>query len=270
MTPEMLDRLSPFRDGARNRGIPSADVERWITATARPCATLSPDGDGPVVGQFGGPLILPADVPDPWYPLVAAIDCAAISGEATDFLLPPDGRLLLFGYLDGDDMWSPGGGSSVYVPVGTAVEERQERPMFRDDPEMREIRDQYPQGELRLTVNISLPYSGYIDIPEHPYSKPIPGHPYSEQLCEAWSDTVGVIASWGPLQIGGYATDEINGGSDPLLSSPVGDSEGWALLADWHADVTDREGATIHWGIRRDDATARRFDEVRASVFWNP
>jgi hypothetical protein len=75
----------------------------------------------------------------------------------------------------------------------------------------------------------------------------------------------------GPLQIGGYATDEISGESEPLLSSAVDNPEGWALLADWHADgVAGREGATIHWGVRRDDATAWRFDQVRASVFWNP
>ncbi|NGO06251.1 DUF1963 domain-containing protein, partial [Streptomyces sp. HC44] len=64
MTPEMWDRLSPFRDEAIARGIPADDIERWL-ATARSCATLTRDGDGPVVGQFGGPLLLPADTPDP-------------------------------------------------------------------------------------------------------------------------------------------------------------------------------------------------------------
>jgi hypothetical protein len=267
MTPEMLNRLNPFRDETLKRGIPSADVERWISATARPCATLSLDGEGPVVGQFGGPLALPGDVPDPWFPLVAAIDCAAIPGEATDFLLPPDGQLLLFGFPDADDPYSPGGGSAVYIPSGTAVKEREERPWFREHLEMREIRDQFPQGQLRFAMNISLPYYGLTEIPEHPYTKPLPGHPYSGQLAETWSDTAGAIAEWGPLQIGGYATDEIQGASEPLLSSPVENPEGWALLADWYSG---REGATIHWGIRRDDATARRFDQVRASVFWNP
>lgn len=54
VTPEeMRDRLRPFRDKALARGIPAADVERWMD-TARPCATLGTGGDGPVVGRFGG------------------------------------------------------------------------------------------------------------------------------------------------------------------------------------------------------------------------
>jgi Domain of unknown function (DUF1963) len=270
MTPEMLDRLNPFRDEALKRGIPSADVERWITATARPCATLSPDGDGPVVGQFGGSLALPAGVPDPFYPLLATIDCAAIPGEATDIPLPPDGRLLLFGYPDLDLPLWPGGGSVVYIPSGAAVEEREEDPQFREDPERQEIRDQYPQGQLRLTINVSLPYYGCMQLSEPPYQRPLPGHPHSEELCAVWMDTVDRIASGGPLQIGGYATDEYDGESDPLLSSAAENPEGWVLLADWYTAIEGREGATVHWGIRREDVAARRFDQARASVFWNP
>lgn len=270
MTPELLDRLNPFRDEALRRGIPADELERWITATARPCATLSRDGNGPVVAEFGGRLALPADVSTPWFPLVATIDCAAMPPAATDLPLPTDGLLLLFGYPDGSSQWEPGGGSVVYVPAGTAIEEREENSEFRDDPEMWEIREQYPQEQLRVTIDVSLPYCGSIDIPEPPYTKPLPGHPHSEELCAVWSETVGQIASQGPLWIGGYATDEYQGSDVPQLASGADDPDGPVLLADWHASIRGREGATIHWGIRREDLAARRFDKVEATVFWNP
>ncbi|MGH1551513.1 hypothetical protein ACRAWF_02865 [Streptomyces sp. L7] len=77
MNPELINRLEPFRAEALRRGIPLQDVEGWIAA-ARPCATLVTRGDGPVVGRFGGPLLLPADAPDPWFPLPATLDCAAL------------------------------------------------------------------------------------------------------------------------------------------------------------------------------------------------
>ncbi|MFF5145501.1 hypothetical protein ACFY6U_38315 [Streptomyces sp. NPDC013157] len=47
-------------------------------------------GEGPVVGRFGGPLMLPADVPDPWYPLLATLDCAARPEEVRGLPLPAD------------------------------------------------------------------------------------------------------------------------------------------------------------------------------------
>jgi hypothetical protein len=62
--PELPGRLRPFREEALKRGLPSEDVERWIAA-ARPSGTLVTSGDGPGVGRFGGPLMLPADTPDP-------------------------------------------------------------------------------------------------------------------------------------------------------------------------------------------------------------
>ncbi|WP_223190643.1 DUF1963 domain-containing protein [Nonomuraea terrae] len=59
--------------------------------------------DGPVVGHFGGPLMLPADVTDPrrGQHLIASIDLAALPEDATGLPLPPDGRLLLFAHPDG-------------------------------------------------------------------------------------------------------------------------------------------------------------------------
>src|SRR3954447_23922051 len=91
--------LDGFRGAALARDIPEADVERWM-GLVRPCALLTTDGDGPVVGTFGGPIMLPADAEKPWFPLVATIDCAALPPEATDLPLPPDGKLLFFGYPD--------------------------------------------------------------------------------------------------------------------------------------------------------------------------
>jgi hypothetical protein len=270
MTPELLARLTPVRDEARRRDIPSDEVERWITDTARPCVTLSRDGDGPVVAEFGGRFALPADVPTPWHPFVATIDCAAMPSAATDLPLPAEGLLLLFGYPDGSSQWEPGGGSVVYVPAGAAVEEREENSAFRDDPEMWEIREQYPQEQLRATIDVSMPYCGGIDIPEPPYTKPLPGHPHSEELCAVWGDTVGQVASQGPLWIGGYATDEYQGWDVPQLASGADNPEDLVLLADWHTSIWGREGATIHWGIRREDLAARRFDKVAATVFWAP
>lgn len=85
-----------------------------------------------------------------------------------------------------------------------------------------------------------------------------------------WIDTVGQVASQGPLSIGGYATDECHGENVPQLASGADDPDGLVLLADWHTSIRGREGATIHWGIRREDLAARRFDKVEATVFWNP
>jgi hypothetical protein len=213
--------LDAFRDAARQRGIPSAEVERWIADTARPCAIVSVYGDGPVVGRFGGPLMLPAAEADPGFPLVASIDCAAIPSDATDLPLPADGHLLLFGYLEGPS--NGGGGSVAYVHIKSS---------------------------------------------EPPYRKPLPEHPRSAELAEAWQSAKRYIR--GSLQIGGYADDEYAGDWVPLLATCTDDSEGWVLLADWYADIEDREGAVIHWGIRRRDLAARRFDDVDSKVFRAP
>ncbi|WP_222870024.1 DUF1963 domain-containing protein [Actinomadura decatromicini] len=260
---EMLERLAPFRAAALKRGIPSADVERWIR-TARPCATLTRHGDGPVVGTLGGPLLLPADAPDPWYPLVAAIDLAALPADATDLPLPPDGRLLLFAYPDTET-----DGEAVYVPAGTAVEERKGNPYFEAEA-YADVTAAFPRGPLHLAVDVSLPYHCWVEVPDHPYVEPLPGHPHSEELRDTWLDTADEIAGRGVLQIGGYASDE-SSDIDPVL--PADESrraDDWVLLADWYTDIKGREGATVHWAIRRADLAARRFDQTDVTVFWNP
>ncbi|HWO68619.1 MAG TPA: hypothetical protein VNO31_52175, partial [Umezawaea sp.] len=114
-----------FRDEARARGIPEAEVERWL-ATVRPCATLDWTDDhaaGPLVGRVGGLPPLPEGVPVPDKPFLALVDLAAVPADATDLPLPPDGTLLFFA-----DTEDPGPGEDwfqvIHVPGGTAVSER--------------------------------------------------------------------------------------------------------------------------------------------------
>jgi hypothetical protein len=288
MTPvtpeEMRDRLRPFRDKALARGIPVEDVERWMD-TARPCATLAAGGDGPVVGRFGGPLLLPVGMPHPFYPFVASIDFAALPADATDLPLPPDGRLLLFAYPEdfGDltDM-----GNVVYVPAGAAVEERDKEgwAWFENDDEYQEVFAQFPQETLRATVDVSLPYHYWVEIPEDPRWVPLPGHPRSEELAAVWAETHDDIASSGQLQLGGYADQEAVD-TDPVGTAmtcalreaaagrrePVSDDlADWVLLAEWNPWIDGLEGATVHWSIQRADLAARRFDRAFTTVFRNP
>ncbi|WP_190086509.1 hypothetical protein [Streptomyces longisporoflavus] len=95
MRPEMLDKMNRFRAKALAGGVPSAGVERWLEA-ARPCATLASTVEGPVVGHFGGPNLLPADAPPlpAGLNLIAMLDLAALPEDATTLLLPREGRLL--------------------------------------------------------------------------------------------------------------------------------------------------------------------------------
>jgi hypothetical protein len=284
----MWDRLSAFRGKAIARGIPAEDLERWL-ATARPCATLArdEDGDGPVVGRFGGPLLLPDEVPDPAHPFVASVDLAALPAGATDLALPRDGHLLLFAFPESaDDAETMG--SVVYVPVGSAVVERDRHAWnaydFEDEEAMFEA---FPEGPLRATVNVSLPHHQAVEVLGEARSVPLPGHPRSEELVAVWESVRDDIAPEGPLQIGGYADEEAVY-TDPVAvavsravraaeagrwEGPVsGDVSDWVLLADWQAgmDVQGWESATVHWVIQREDLAARRFDRAFTSVFWNP
>lgn len=282
VTPELWDRLTPFRDKAVEDGIPVEEAERWLAAAVRPCAALTRDGDGPVVGRFGGPLLLPADAPDPEHPFVASIDLAALPADATDLPLPPDGRLLFFAFPETDSAESQG--SVVYVPVGTAVVERDRNawnPLDEDDYE--EMLDEFPEGPLRATTEVSLPYHPEVALPGGPLPEPA----RSEEFVALWDGTCADIAPDAPLQIGGYANEEAIDG-DPVASAvwwatqamEAGRWEGpvpqdvskWVLLADWQArnDMEGWESSTVHWVIQREDLAARRFDRAFASVFWNP
>ncbi|KIF69081.1 hypothetical protein HY68_11555 [Streptomyces sp. AcH 505] len=272
MKPEMLDKLGPFREEALARGIPSDDVERWI-GIARPCATLSEARNGPVVAQFGGPLMLPVDTPDPRFPFVASIDCAALPEGVTDLPLPPDGQLLLFAFPDNEEIASMG--EVVYIPAGAAVEERaKDAHFFAEIPDYREVCQAFPQGPLTIAAaNVSLPYHCWIELPDEPWSAPLPGHPHSEQLLAVWLDKEEDITTPGALQIGGYAWDEYTE-IDPVAKAASlaaeQPGEDWVLLAQWDPGISGREGTSVHWVIRRNDLAARRFDQVQVGVFWNP
>jgi hypothetical protein len=65
--------------------------------------------------------VLPLDAPGPGFPFIASLDCAALPREATDLPLPSDGHLLFF--ADPDEMDDEG--AVMYIPAGTAAEERQ-------------------------------------------------------------------------------------------------------------------------------------------------
>ncbi|GLY05451.1 hypothetical protein Acsp01_58300 [Actinoplanes sp. NBRC 101535] len=264
------------RAEALRQGIPAADVDRWLDL-ARPCALLTQDGDGPVAGAVRGPVLLPAGVEDPWFPLIATIDCAALPAGTTDLPLPADGRLLLFGWPEED-----GFGQVKYVPADAVVEERQPYPppFTPDEREYAEVYAELRPGDLRLTADISLPYAADI----------LPGHPHAAALAAVWEKVLlgvpdGVFAHRGhrtPLLIGGYGTDD--NGLDPVqavIRFDRGDEEpeeepdtetanpdGWLLLAEFHGGRPG--GATIFWMIRRDDLIERRFDQARTLVDWNP
>ena len=256
--------------------------------SARPCATPAAGGDGPVVGRFGGPLLLPVGMPHPFYPFVASIDLAALPADATDLPLPSDGHLLLFAYPE-DFGARESMGSAVYVPAGTAVEERDKEgwAWFENDDEYQEVFAQFPQETLRATVDVSLPYHYWVEIPEEPRWVPLPGHPRSEELAAVWAETHDDVASSGQLQLGGYAdqeavdTDPVGravwcaaqeaaagrwGGGEPVSD----DLADWVLLAEWNPWIDGLEGATVHWSIQRADLAARRFDRAFTTVFRNP
>jgi hypothetical protein len=262
----MLDKLGRFREKAIARGVPSADVERWLGA-ARPCATLAPNVDGPVVGHFGGPVMLPADVPRLAESLlIATLDLAALPEDATTLALPPDGRLLLFAEVDLDGWPREASGRVVYVPAGTPVEERP-------------ADDGYESAELRLRYDLSLPDNEVlIDPVEHPHAKEL-RQAWSEVRYEDWSLLGGIR-----LQIDGYSTDPY-GEDDPITASALMAArragkpesrraspwarprpEDWALLAQWHGvGLVDGD---VYWTIARKDVKARRFDQVTVLGFF--
>ncbi|WP_051792682.1 DUF1963 domain-containing protein [Amycolatopsis jejuensis] len=279
---ELKERLSPFRDEALRRDLPANDVDRWLSE-ARACATLT-HGEGPVVARFGGPLLLPPDAEDPWFPLVATLDLATFPEGSTGLPLPRDGHLLLFAFPAFDDPGTPASDGAVrYLPAGTELRERAQNPYFYGpDSSYRELSEAYPQGDLHLAADVSLPYAGFVEIPDPPYERPLPGHPRSEELAGVWLDTCGEITADGPLQIGGYATDE--SGGDPVRGAAefaaeaekAGNraksavSSGWVLLASWSPDISGWEGMQIHWSIPEADLSAGRFERAYTTFYWNP
>ncbi|GGP86846.1 DUF1963 domain-containing protein [Saccharothrix coeruleofusca] len=267
MIDDLQTELDELRATAIEEGFAAEDVDRWLAAT-RTCLILDDEGDGPVAGRFGGPILLPPGTPTPDHPLVATIDLAALPADATGLDLPTDGHLLLFAspwYTDDHE----NKGAVVHVPAGAEVEERDKYGWSHsDDEEYREQFEGFPQSPFRATPALSL--------------SPHDAYNISDELGEFWEEH----ADGGMLQLGGYATEEAISPDDLVAEiaesavhavkagrweGPASEKEtDWVLLADWHVPVTGLEGATIHWGIQRDDLAARRFDRVFTTLYWNP
>ncbi|MFJ8142514.1 DUF1963 domain-containing protein [Streptomyces sp. NPDC096013] len=288
MNTEMRTRLRPFCVEALAQGIPAGEVERWLSL-ARPCVNLAPvkEGPGPVVGQLGGPLLLPVGVPTPAYPFVASVDLAALPAGATDLPLPSEGHLLFFSWPE--SRYPHSAGRVVYVPAGVAVTERDKQESWNpgDVEEYRAMFAGYPRGPLRASFGVSLPYHACVTLPGAQDAVCIPGHPRAEELVRVWEKTQDDIAPAGTLQIGGYPDEEavyldpvedavsaaVQAVQAGMWGGPVSaDPADWVLLADWFAgaDVAGWEGSTVHWVIQREDLAARRLDRAFAGVYWNP
>ncbi|WP_431987097.1 DUF1963 domain-containing protein [Streptomyces griseoflavus] len=283
MTPEMLDRLGEFRENALAAGIPPDDIQRW-TDLARPCALLDARGEGPVVGRLGGPLMLPADVPDPWCELAATVDLAALPAGATGLDLPADGHLLLFADPDPDGIGEESLGTALHIPAGAPVEERR----LDLNPGWRNVSDEadFPQGPLHLRTAVSLPFHISVYDPGSPFGcKTLPEHPRARELCDVWTVLPHDDIHTG-VQLGGYAADE-NEVEDPSVAAgreaaraeergerspaePGVRPEDWVCLAQWEHSLRGLEAAFYSWSISRQDLAARRFDRVYATMTWNP
>ncbi|MFE6390069.1 DUF1963 domain-containing protein [Nocardiopsis dassonvillei] len=266
--------LDRFREQALDKGVPAADVDRWL-GLARPKLRTARDGGGPVVGRLGTPLMLPPDAPTPgtvWdgdpdnrddHQLIATLDLAAIPPEATDIPLPPDGHLLLFANVELDEFVIPGG--AAYVPAGTPVEERESSPSYEpyeyDSPE--DLDEELRRtGDLRLVPGVGLPSCPVED-------ETLAQHPHAETLQEVWSEQTDEGGEW---QIGGYAAD-FDGYGDPARASAFPDEgeqwsspEDWVLLAQWVGVPM----GILYWTITREDLKARRFDRVVVQMYSNP
>ncbi|WP_207211729.1 hypothetical protein [Promicromonospora panici] len=263
LTAELHATLDRFRAAAAARDIPSGTVDQWLS-TARPCVVLSPDGDGPVVGRLGGPVLLPPDAPDPEDHLILTLDLAAFPQGVSSLPLPSDGHLLLLATPELERVLD---GGVVYVPAGVAVEERKVEldyePYAYDSPEDldAELRG---QPELRLERAVSLDA-------HHPYVGLALGRPGGLERNDAWAGAINdTWPTFVPWQIGGTARDH-EGWGDPVLGSAAEldwavEPADWVLLAQWEGFPM----ATVYWTIPRQDLAALRFDRVLVQMYANP
>jgi hypothetical protein len=290
-TPHKLHR---FRAEALGRGIPSADVDRWL-GLARRCAALSPEEDGPVVGRLGGPVMLPPDVPVPaesfeslgrsyYLPhhLIATLDLAALPEGATGLPMPPDGHLLLFAIPELDGAF----GAVVYIPAGTTVEERRVEYDYEPDDYLASLDfDNELTGELRLKHDVSLPDHTLLG---NEVTVDTAEHPHARELLELWPDIRygdQTVHQGSRLQIGGYAMDTCGWG-DPIVECArwaqededgLGAESGeesqlrdHVLVAQWQPGMTNLDMATMYWVIRRQDMATGRFDRASFAMYANP
>jgi len=84
-----------FRDAARAAGLPDETIDWWLPL-ARPRLHLSAEGDGPVLGRFGGTAAAPLGQ----LTFLASVDLAAIPAGSHDLDLPRDGHLLFYSEQD--------------------------------------------------------------------------------------------------------------------------------------------------------------------------
>ncbi|MFJ5986254.1 DUF1963 domain-containing protein [Lentzea sp. NPDC092896] len=223
---------------------------------ARPCGVHREGGQR--VGHFGGPIMVPDEVDERWFPLVATIDCAAVPPETTDLALPPDGLLLFFSYPEEDGM-----GDVVHVPLDAVVRERPLHPDITHDEDFAEIFQEMQRGEIHLVPALSLPFPGETN-------------DAAEALARQWGDPASRFL------LGGYGT-EFDGRTPAEWAAEVAawqakegprsdratDGEHWVLLAELNI-YRPGGGATMFWAIHRDDLAARRFERAQFVVDWNP
>jgi hypothetical protein len=165
----------------------------------------------------------------------------------------------------------------MYVPEGAAVEERATIPdVYDENPDCREIFERFPQGELRLTTDASLPFHGSRAkaTARGWRGEDLPWAPYRRVHDRLWNVGVHGFPAGGWVQIGGHAKEEcidVNPvESAAIQADETGDLGDWVLLADWTPGIEGREGFSLHWAIRRQELLARRFDRVEVTMFWNP
>ncbi|MEU1787652.1 YwqG family protein [Streptomyces sparsogenes] len=259
--------------------LPADLADRW-TALLRPAAHLRKAGPAdPVVGRLGGLPRLPDGVDWPVWegrgPLgfVAAVDCAALPGEALDISLPADGVLAFFYYGDEDDdalvdtadpnTWP--GARVLHLPPGSAAAPERPAPAGIT-----------PYPEMGLTVHTA-PSAPDFD------SLALTAAFGEGELPDAFQRAVWQHQSGAAHQIGGHAQSvqtavEIVvahgalGGREVSWEDPriEKEAEGWVLLAqfdsDEDADMMWGDDGALYWLIRPDDLAAGRFE--RAMFTW--
>ncbi|GAA2343865.1 DUF1963 domain-containing protein [Streptomyces cuspidosporus] len=259
--------------------LPADLADRW-TALLRPAAHLRKAGPAdPVVGRLGGLPRLPDGVDWPVWeghgPLafVAAVDCAALPGEALDIPLPADGVLAFFYYGDEDDdalvdtadpdTWP--GARVLHLPPGSAAAPERPAPAGITP---------YPVVDLTVHTAPSAPDFDSLALTAA----------FGEgELPDAFQRAVWQHQSGAAHQIGGHAQSvqtavEIVvahgalGGREVSWEDPriEKEAEGWVLLAqfdsDEDADMMWGDAGALYWLIRPDDLAAGRFE--RAMFTW--
>ncbi|WP_065958433.1 YwqG family protein [Streptomyces sparsogenes] len=274
----MTTAPDPLHTLARTH-LPADLADRW-TALLRPAAHLRKAGPAdPVVGLLGGLPRLPEGVDWPVWeghgPLafVAAVDCAALPGEALDIPLPADGVLAFFYYGDEDDdalvdtadpdTWP--GARVLHLPPGSAAAPERPAPAGITpcpavDLTVRTAPSAPDFDSLALTAAFGegeLPDAFQRAVWRHQSgaAHQIGGHAQSVQTA------VEIVVAHGAL--GGREVSW----EDPRIEK---EAEGWVLLAqfdsDEDADMMWGDAGALYWLIRPDDLAAGRFE--RAMFTW--